>query len=170
MDKNLNFKIKKKRNYLRDVILVVIALVVVIVFLKSKSELSFNPDDLRQANSSDARLVFNGPLSIKELGLNAQDLKPIDRFIKGNAKHFKQVRVHVERQDSYGKLKDSSELRFFLVLKFNDNSEMKSVYTRSNLKGLSRKIAWRMKEDMSKYFTLKRENRDKNVSGVTNTN
>ncbi len=170
MNKNLNFKTKKKHNYMRDVILVIIALVLVIIFFKSKSELSFNPEDLRQAHSSNARLVFNGPMGIKDLGLNANDLKPIDRFIKGNAKHFKQVRVHVERQDSYGKLKDSSELRFFLVLKFNDNSEMKSVYTRSNLKGLTRKIAWRMKEDMNKYFTIKKENRDKNVSNVTNTN
>ncbi|MBU1247856.1 MAG: hypothetical protein KKB70_04085, partial [Proteobacteria bacterium] len=120
-------------------------------------------------HTSSELVYFAGGVVPESLGLDKAAMKPVYDAAAKNKRHFKQVEIHLERQDSYGTLSDSTELRFYIILRFNDGQEMTSLYTRTTRKGLARKIAWRMEEDMGKYFELIKKNRGKKIEGVTNT-
>lgn len=169
MIRNLDHKRKTKHNWTRDIILVLLGCGLVVGIFTSESRFNFDPGTMLLGASSDELVYFAGSPNPAELGLTKDDLKPVYDFARRSAKHFKQVEIQLERQDSYGTIKDSTMLRFLIILRFNDKSEMKSVYTRATVGTLPKKIAWRMREDMKKYFALKKKTRGKKINTVTNT-
>ena len=169
MIRNLDTKPPKKHNWTRDIILVLLAIALVVGIFNASNRFNFDTGKMRMDRTSSDLVYFAGDLVPEKLGLDKVAMQPVYDVAAKNKRHFKQVEIHLERQDSYGTLSDATELRFYIILRFNDGQEMTSLYTRTNRKGLARKIAWRMNEDMGKYFELIKKNRGKNIEGVTNT-
>lgn len=170
MVRDLDVKKRKGYNYKRDLVLVVIALVVVAFYFQSENRFFLNPTkDKKTTVESHEKIYYAGPTIPEDLKLTAKMLAPVDRFAKVNGKHFKQIKIYIERQDSYGGIKDSTEVQFYTVTKFNDGTEIKSVNTPSTLKKLPARIARRLKDDMKNYFATKKKNRGTNIKDFTNT-
>lgn len=164
---------RKKHNYTRDAVLVFIALAVVIFYFGTDSRFSLNPQHTKTKSTieSHEKIVYAGPILPEDLKLTAKKLAPVDRYVKKNAKHFKQIRVHIERQDSYGGVSDDMELRFFVETTYNDGAKVKSVYTPCTLKQLPNRIVRRLRDDMTNYFSTKKKIRGTgtDIKEFTNT-
>jgi hypothetical protein len=161
---------KSPHNYKRDTLLILIALVVVVVYFRSENRFFFDASRTRhQGVKSHEKLVYAGPVTPTDLKLTAKKLAPVDRVVAQNAKHLKQIKIYIERQDAYGTLKDSTQLRFYTLTRYNNGATIKSVYTPCTLKQFPRRLARRLKDDLTSYLTVKGKHGDKKIEGFTNT-
>ena len=160
----------KKHNYVRDFILVIVGIVALVIYFHSESRFSLNPSrNSKTQLKTNEKLVYAGPIMPKDLKLTQQMLAPVDAFVAKNGKHFKQVMIYIERQDAYGAISDSTELRFYTITRFNDDAEIKSVYTPTTRKNLPARIARRLSDDMRTYFDVVKKHPGKNIKEFTNT-
>lgn len=170
MIRNLDSKSKKQHNYKRDMVLIIVALVLVVAFFQCKNRFFFDATQMNKRTiRSHEKIVYKGPATPTGLGLTEKDLAPVDRFAKTSGRHFEQIQIFIERQDSYGKVTDSTQLRFYTITHFFDGAEIKSVYTPTTRSRLAARIVRRLRGDMEKYFSVKKKMQGKDIKGFTNT-
>lgn len=167
--KSFTIPSRKRRGHpLRDTFLVLLCLGLVALFFGTQTRFRFDSRSTSSRQRLERKLVFDGELGPKNLGLPASALDPLYALLDGLS-GLDRARIHIERQDRYRELKDDTELRYWFVLTLDGGRTIRSVVARTQRKGLVRALTRRMADDLARYRDAVRESGQERVDSFTNT-
>lgn len=160
---------RKTHNYARDLLFVLLGLVVVLIFFGSRSRFDFHSNDYKGHADIKQKLVYDGELDPKKLGLPEAHFRPLERLLKRELPNLQQIRIHIERQDPYAKLQDDTELRYWFVITLKNGKRVRSVISRAPRKELVARLTRRLDDDLTRYREAAHKLGKERIDSFTNT-
>ncbi|WP_022663005.1 hypothetical protein [Paucidesulfovibrio longus] len=160
---------RKPHSHVRDLLLVLLGVGLVIIFFSSQSRFNFTSRNMTDKERIVRKVVYDGELEPKNLGLSPEQLRPLDDLLAEETRNLRQIRIHIERQDRYEKLSDGTELRFWCVLTLDNGSTVRTVISRTRRDGLISSLTRRIRDDLEKYRSSARKMGKERIDSFTNT-
>ena len=145
------------REQVRNVILILLAVGVVIIF--------FNLDTMRKgesvfSKSADQKLRYAGELDRKDYAASERDR--LLAFIKRNDKAIRTVTIRTSTQDAYGKITGATPILFEIRMEMSDGAVINAPVRRAERDRLVAGILVKLNKDMRTYHSLKEQGKDVN--------
>lgn len=160
---------RKPHNYLRDLILILVCVAAVVLFFHNQTRFNFDSQEFKHKAEVERKVVYDGELNPENLGLSSGQLQPLESWLARELPHLRQIRIHIERQDRYAKLVDSSELRYWFVLTLTDGKIVNSVIARTRRDRLVANLVRRLTDDLAKYRDAASKIGKEHIDSFTNT-
>ncbi len=159
-------KVKKHRTSakekVRNFLLILLALATVVVFFNL--DISTTGESVF-SKSSTKKLRFRGDL--KREAYTEKEIASLTRFIDKYKNDIERAEFQVMLQDTYKKIKDSSQLTFEVRLTMDDGATINTPTWRTTRGKMIPSMLAKMKKDMKAYLELKKQG--KKMKSFVNT-
>ncbi|MGE4291106.1 MAG: hypothetical protein AB7E32_02740 [Desulfovibrio sp.] len=169
LNKSLDPQESKPRHLVRDLLLILFGVGLVVLFFSNQSRFQFESRNFQDQERIKRTVVYDGELNPGNLGLSPAQLRPLEDLILREIEQMRQIRIHVERQDRYAELMDSTELRFWCVLTLENGSTVRTVIARTRRDQLVAALTRRIADDLEKYRAAARKMGKERIDSFTNT-
>jgi hypothetical protein len=160
---------KKRSHRTRDALLVLFGLLVVLLFFSQRSRFDLDAHSGLHSNSG-RRVVWTGPLDPDSMHWPPKERSRFNALLRGTLHRAEKIRIHVEPQDRYAAMDESTSLRFWYEIQIPPGQRVQSVVCRAQGgKQLAARLIRRMDEDVRHLEQAARERGPEKVDSFTNS-
>lgn len=152
-----------KKEHARNLLLILLALGAVALFYSL--DIVRDDGDTVFTKSSSQKLRFSGDLKRKDY--NSKEIQELTSFIKRYTKEIEQTDISVTLQDSYTRVKPTTQVIFEINMVMSDGTTINTPTWRTTRERLVERLLTKMNKDMKAYLQIKEKG--KKIKSLVNT-